>query len=110
MIPLTPGAIIGMEEVQYRVKEGEGPASVCVSLLGELSSNVVVTLETGDMGGDEGATGEGGERVSGEGGSGEGVSGEGGSGKEVGGERVSGEGGSGEGVSGKEVGGEGGRE
>ena len=54
-----------MEEVQYRVNEGDGPASVCVSLLGELRSNVVVTLETGDLGGDKGATGEGGEGVSG---------------------------------------------
>ena len=65
-----------MEEVQYQVNEGEGPASVCVSLLGELTSNVVVTLETGDQGGNEGATGEGGEGGSGEGVSGERVSGE----------------------------------
>lgn len=62
---MTPGAIVGMEEVQYRVNEGDGPAIVCVSLLGELRSNVVVTLETGDLAGDKGATGEGGEGVGG---------------------------------------------
>ena len=56
-----------MEDVQYRVNEGDGPASVCVSLLGELRSNVVVTVETGDLAGNMGATGEGGEGVGGEG-------------------------------------------